>query len=243
MLLRTSTTVEKLKTAEKPIITHAKRLIIEKMDGYSQASVLNPWQGAIDIAQKWYLIPEGDIIPSFIDTSEVIHVPIKKIICMSTTHLSMISALDEEGSVVGFSGTRFIYARDLVQKISKGEIREIGYEDNLNKELILKLGPDLVMVYGIGSESAGYIGKLKEMGVKVLYNADYLETDPLGKTEWIKLMGALFSKERMADSIFNAVENEYNKLKSYIKAKAVERPRVLLGLPFKDTWYKYYLAD
>ena len=234
---KTTTTIEKPKTAEKPIISYAKRLKIEKMDGYSQVSVLNPWQGAIDIAQKWYLIPEGEIIPSFIDSSEVIHVPIKKIICMSTTHLSMISALDEEVSVVGFSGTRFIYAKDLVQNVNKGEIREIGYEDNLNKELILKLDPDLVMVYGIGSESAGYIGKLKEMGVKVVYNADYLETDPLGKAEWIKLMGALFSRERMADSIFNAVENEYNKLKSYIKANAMEKPRVLLGLPFKDTWY------
>ena len=78
---------------------------------------------------------------------------------------------------------------------NKGDIQEIGYDDNLNKEMILKLDPDLVMVYGIGSESAGYIAKLKEMGVKVVYNADYLETDPLGKAEWIKLMGALYSRE------------------------------------------------
>ena len=89
----------------------------KRSNGYSQVSVLNPWQGARNIAQKWYLIPEGGIIPSFIDTSEVIRVPIKKIICMSTTHLSMISALDKESSVVGFSGTRFIYAMDLIQNV------------------------------------------------------------------------------------------------------------------------------
>jgi iron complex transport system substrate-binding protein len=234
---KTTSTVEKPETAERPIISYAKRLIIEKTEGYSQVSVLNPWQGARDIAQKWYLIPGGENIPSFIDTSEVIQVPVKKIICMSTTHLSMIYALGEESSVVGFSGTRFIYAGDLVQNVRKGDIREIGYEDNLNKELILKLDPDLVMVYGIGSESAGYIGKLKEMGVKVIYNADYLETDPLGKAEWIKLMGALYSREEMADSIFKTIENEYIRLKSYIKTKTIERPSVMLGLPFKDTWY------
>jgi iron complex transport system substrate-binding protein len=234
---KTTIIVEKTKTAEELIISYAKRLRIEKADGYSQVSVLNPWQGAREIAQKWYLIPEGKITPSFIDSSEVIHVPIKKIICMSTTHLSMISALNEENSVVGFSGTRFIYTGDIVQNVINGDIREIGYEDNLNKELILKLDPDLVMVYGIGSESAGYIGKLKEMGIRVIYNADYLETDPLGKAEWIKLMGALYSKEEMADSIFKTIENEYNNLKSYIKVNAVGRPRVLLGLPFKDTWY------
>ena len=58
------------------------------------------------------------------------------------------------------------------------------------------------MMYGIGSESAGYVGKIKELGVKVIFNADYLETDPLGKAEWIKLFGALYCKEKMADSIF-----------------------------------------
>jgi len=138
---------------------------------------------------------------------------------------------------VGFSGTRFIFNDTLVQCVRRGEIREVGYEDNLNKELIVKLDPDLVMVYGIGSESSGYIGKLREMGVRVVYNADYLENNPLGKAEWIRFMGALFCKEELADSIFAGIEKEYNKLKSYISANIVERPKVLLGLPFRDTWY------
>jgi iron complex transport system substrate-binding protein len=207
------------------------------MDGYSQVSVSDPWQGASNIVQKWYLIPGGGVPPSFIDTTQVIEVPVKKIICMSTTHLAMISALNETRSVAGFSGIRFLFSDDLLQNVDKGNIREIGYEDNLNKELILKLDPDLVMVYGIANESAGYIGKLKELGIKILYNADYLETDPLGKAEWIKLIGALYSKERMADSIFRTIEIEYNRIKSYVKENARERPKVLLGLPFKDTWF------
>jgi iron complex transport system substrate-binding protein len=233
----TTKTANDPKITEKPILSYAKRLKIEYIDGYSQVSVLNPWQGASNIAQTWYLISEGDKTPSFIDTSSVIKVPVKKIICMSTTHLSMISALDKECSVVGFSGTRFIYDPELLRYVSIGGIHEIGFDDNLNKEMILKLDPDIVMVYGIGSESAGYIAKLKEMGVKVMYNADYLETDPLGKAEWIKLMGALYSREKMADSIFRIIENEYNNLKSFISSNVSERPSVMLGLPFKDTWY------
>jgi len=226
-----------LKTAETPIVSYAKRLKIENSDGYSHIFVLNPWQGLRDLAQEWYLIRSDEEIPSFIDTLKVIRVPVKKVVCMSTTHIAMISALGEAGSVVGFSGTRFIFSDTLVQCVRRGEIREVGYEDNLNKELIVKLDPDLVMVYGIGSESSGYIGKLREMGVKVVYNADYLENNPLGKAEWIRFMGALFCKEELADSIFAGIEKEYNKLKSYISATIVERPKVLLGLPFRDTWY------
>jgi len=226
-----------LKTAETPIVSYAKRLKIENSDGYSHIFVLNPWQGLRDLAQEWYLIRSDEEIPSFIDTLKVIRVPVKKVVCMSTTHIAMISALGEAGSVVGFSGTRFIFSDTLVQCVRRGEIREVGYEDNLNKELIVKLDPDLVMVYGIGSESSGYIGKLREMGVKVVYNADYLENNPLGKAEWIRFMGALFCKEELADSIFAGIEKEYNKLKSYISATIVDRPKVLLGLPFRDTWY------
>jgi len=226
-----------LKTAETPIVSYAKRLKIENSDGYSHVFVLNPWQGVRDLAQEWYLIRSDEEIPSFIDTLKVIRVPVKKVVCMSTTHIAMISALGEAGSVVGFSGTRFIFNDTLVQCVRRGEIREVGYEDNLNKELIVKLDPDLVMVYGIGSESSGYIGKLREMGVRVVYNADYLENNPLGKAEWIRFMGALFCKEELADSIFAGIEKEYNKLKSYISANIVERPKVLLGLPFRDTWY------
>lgn len=222
---------------EKPTVSYAKRFSLEDFQGYSQLSVINPWQGASDIIQKWELVPRGAKLSSLKDTSAVIRVPVKKIVCMSTTHLAMISALDETGSVAGFSGTRFLYEQDFVRLVDEGKISEVGYEDNLNKELILKINPDLVMVYGIGSESAGYIGKLKELGIKVIFNADYLENDPLGKAEWIRMVGALYSKEEMADSIFRTIESKYNQLKIYIRENADERPKVLLGLPFKDTWF------
>jgi iron complex transport system substrate-binding protein len=115
---------------------------------------------------------------------------------MSTTHLAMISALGEAGTVTGFSGTGFIYGDDLRGLVEDGAIREIGYDDNLNKELIIKLHPDLIMVYGVGGESSGYVGKLKELGIKVVFNADYLEEDPLG-AEWIR-HGALIARNTTA---------------------------------------------
>jgi len=228
---------ESLKTTEKPAVSYAKRFKIEKYQGYSQLYLINPWQGASDIIQKWDLVPRGEKLPSLKDTSSIIRVPVRKIVCMSTTHFAMIAALNETGSVAGFSGTRFLFERNLLQLVEEEKISEVGYEDNLNKELILKINPDLIMVYGIGSESAGYIGKLKELGIKVIFNADYLENDPLGKAEWIKMIGALYSKEEMADSIFKTIESKYNQLKTYIRENADERPKVILGLPFKDTWF------
>jgi len=93
------------------------------------------------------------------------------------------------------------------------------------------------MMYGVGGESSGYSGKIEELGIKTMLNADFLENDPLGKAEWIKLFGALYCKEYEADSIYRSVSGSYNSIKDYILQETRRRPKVLAGLPFRDTWY------
>jgi iron complex transport system substrate-binding protein len=219
------------------LIIKAERLTIQKSESFTKVTIINPWQGANNVSQAYFLLQRGKAIPVGLDSSQVVFVPLRNIICMSTTHIAMISALGEGSTISGVSGTGYIYSDSLITNVEKGLIADVGYEVNLNNELILKISPDLVMMYGIGSESVSYVNKIEELGVKVLFNADYLETDPLGKAEWIKLFGALYCKESLADSIFNSETESYNKLKSYIKKNASYMPKVLLGLPYKDTWY------
>lgn len=221
----------------KKEISRAERFSLIRKNGYILLKIINPWQGAINVNREYYLVRRGSELPEGLDSSLRIYVPVKRIICMSTTHLAMISALGEETTISGMSGTGFIFENKLVQRVEKGLIGDVGYEANLNKELILKIAPDLIMIYGIGSESAGYVGKINELGVKVVFNADYLETDPLAKAEWIKLFGVLYCKENLADSIYNAEVESYNNLKSFISRNITFRPKVLLGLPYKDAWY------
>ena len=221
----------------KDEIVNARRFRIEQKDGWTEVGIINPWQGATNVTQIYYLVKRGSKLPSGLDSSEIIFVPLKKIVCMSTTYIAMICELGEEKSIIGVSGADFVYSPVLAKNVVNGSVPDVGYEANLNKELILKLSPDLIMIYRIGSESSGYVGKIKELGIKIIINADYLETDPLGRAEWVKLFGALYCKENLADSIYNSEVDKYNKLKSYIHERVKDEPKVLLGLPFKDTWY------
>jgi iron complex transport system substrate-binding protein len=229
--------IDRKSSLSNQIVSQAERFKLENKNGYTLLTIINPWQGAQSVKLIYNLVKRGSKVPAGMDSSSVIFVPINKIICMSTTHVAMISALGSENSISGVSGTKFLFSGTLTKKVKEGLIADVGYEANLNKELILKISPDLIMMYGIGSESAAYVGKIKELGVKVVFNADYLETDPLSKAEWIKMFGALFCKEKLADSIYNSEVETYNKLKSYISQNINSRPKVLLGLPYKDTWY------
>jgi iron complex transport system substrate-binding protein len=218
-------------------VIYAERFTLQKTDSCTILTINDPWQGAEGISNRYYLVKRDSGLKLKVDSSQLINVPVKRIICMSTTHLTMIKALDEINSIVGISGSGFIYDEDISERISKGLINDIGYEAGMNNELIIKISPDLLMMYGIGSESAGYVGKITELGIQVIFNADYLETDPLGKAEWIKLFGILYCKEEMADSIFSKIAESYEQVKSAVSTYADKRPVVLLGLPFRDTWY------
>ncbi len=219
------------------IVTIAERFSIEKTDSCTILTINDPWQGAAGIKHIYYLISRNSDITLGVNPSEVIYIPVQKIICMSTTHLAMVAALDERHAIAGVSGTGYIFDEKITAMIEAGLINDIGYESGLNNELIIKISPDLIILYGIGSESVGYISKLRELGTQAMFNADYLEEDPLGKAEWIKLFGALFCKAKMADSIFTSVITSYNQIKEYVKQTAGEIPDVLLGLPFRDAWY------
>jgi iron complex transport system substrate-binding protein len=215
----------------------AERFTLLKNDSCTVVTIINPWQGAEGINQTYYLVSRESNLALNVDPGSVIYVPVRRIICMSTTHLAMIAALGETDAIVGVSGSGYVYNKTISDRINEGYIKDVGYEAGMNSELIIKSAPDLVMIYGVGSESAGYAGKIKELGIKVMYNADYLETDPLGKAEWIKLFGALFCREHIADSIFSSVSESYQKVKSYVSSNSYSRPFVMLGLPFKDSWF------
>ena len=110
----------------QPVIiryTLAQRISIEKASDYTKVTIINPWQGAENVNMTYYLVRRGSDIPAGIDSSMVIFVPVKKIVCMSTTHVAMISALGEENSIAGMSGTGFIYSEYLNSRVEEGFIK------------------------------------------------------------------------------------------------------------------------
>lgn len=226
-----------LDSKENSIIKYAERLTIEENNGITIVSIKNPWQGSQNTEFRYVLLQKGQSVPDDLLHIEQIIVPVKSIVCMSATHLAMMAALQEEERIIGLSGKDLVFNKKILTLIDNNVIEDVGYESSLNNELLLKMKPDLMMMYGIGAESTGYTTKLSEAGIKIMYNADYLETDPLGKAEWIKLFGVLTGRKEEADRIFNDEVSKYDSIKSILSRTISYKPLVLLGLPYKDTWY------
>jgi iron complex transport system substrate-binding protein len=215
---------------------YASGFRIEEARDYSVLHVLNPWQGSRTVLFQYILTGEPSTLPDSLKHHNVIHIPVKRVICMSTTHVAMMDALGESGAIVGISGSDYITNPDLRARMELGEVRDVGADQTLNYELILSLRPDLVMAYGIGSEAGSMVKRLEGLGIPVVLNGDYLEDQPLGKTEWIRFVASFLGRQREADSIFRSVASAYAKYRELIPALD-DKPSVMTGLPWKDTWY------
>ncbi len=216
---------------------YSSRFMIEQYDGYSKLTVKNPWQGAKNTNYTYYIVRDESLLPADVPETNIINSPVKSIICTSTTHISMIDTLGGIELISAVSGSSYVYNRKMRERINDDKVFDIAYENGYNTELIYSIDPDVVLVYGVGSESVPVFSRLGSMGIPVLYIADYLEQHPLARAEWIKVYGELLGKRDLAEKIFRSVSDEYTNVAGTVDDKRRKPAKVMLGLPFKDSWF------
>ena len=155
---------------------------------------------------------------------------------MSSSHAAMLDAVGCNDRIVGLSGCQFIYNTTLCKRIENGEICEVGYDAAFDFEKISALKADIVLLYGIAGEAKSITDKLDELNIPYIYIGDYLEADPLGKAEWVVALASLCGVEEQGKTFFEEVEERYCALRN-TKHCSAYKPRVMLNLPYRDTWF------
>ncbi len=198
--------------------------------------VFDPWQSSKGVSFSYVLAKNKEFVPDSLAHLTFIQTPVSRVVTLSTTHVAMIDQLGQGASIKGVSGTGFIYNSSLRNRIEEGDIKEVGYDQGLNYEVIVGLQPDVLFMYGVDGSVMATSQKLAELSVPVVFCGDYLEPHPLGKAEWIRFLSLFYDLEEHANSFFSEIDSAYN---SYISlTKTIQsRPLVLTGLPWKDTWY------
>ena len=201
--------------------------------GESKLVDVIPYQAAI--TYQYLLVPLGGEVPQHLATTQVIFVPIKSIVCTSTSHIPLLDYINETKKLTGFPTTDYISSEKMRQRIDSGFVKDLGIDKGMDVEALYNLKPSLVMGYTIGKD-LGQLKKIQELGIPVVINAEYLEKHPLGRAEWIKFMALFFGKEKEADSVFTQIENEYlSTLKSAAGATSI--PTVMTGVLYGDGWF------
>lgn len=165
--------------------------------------------------------------------SNVIPVPCKRIICLSSTQLTYFFALGDVDDIVGINSSRHLSNPGMNELVETGIVKKVGKEGNFNTELIASLNPDVIFVSPF--KSGGY-EMLKSLGFPLVPMAAYEEEKPLGRAEWIKMIASFIGKQNEADSVFEAVAQRYESLKD-LAAKVDHRPTIFSGKMGSGSWY------
>jgi iron complex transport system substrate-binding protein len=219
---------------EKVPVRYASGFDIGYYKDYTLLTVRDPWQQADNVEFKYALVKDSiAVCPAGYESIEI---PVRRVVCMSTTHIGFISFMGEEESIAGISGKNYITDENINRRIESGEIKDVGFDESLKYELIVELNPDIVFLYGVTGAVASYINKLQELNIKTVMVGEYLEETALAKMEWVKFFSAFYGKEQKATGMFDSVARNYNRLMS-LAAEVPGRPKVMLGLPWHGTWY------
>ena len=212
---------------------YAKHIRVNNYDGYKLLTITGAYPGAPDY--NYVLKKSKNSLPDSLKSYQIIDIPLQNIVVTSTTHLTPLKILGLQDKLIGFPNTSYISNPVFRKLVKNGQIKELGSGRQINTEKLLMLHPDLLMQFSSGPVQNSDKTFIKN-GIPVLYNADWMEQNPLGRAEWLKVFGILFDKEKLADSIFSQIEVRYLKIKQQIDTIS-HKPLVFQGGSFGDKWF------
>lgn len=158
-----------------------------------------------------------------------------KIVALSSTHIGMLSKLNAVQSIVGISNINYVYSPTVIQREKEGKVIQLGEESNIPLEHLIQVNPNFIVYSGFG-KSFPHEQQLEQLHIQCVQNYDWEEAHPLGKAEWIKVIGALSGKYDEACAYFDALEAEYIALVNSQNVQQAHKT-ILSGNVWGDTWH------
>lgn len=216
---------------------------------YAEAIIANPWKAGT-MLHRYILIPkgeEGDKTVAMLAkrrstgarcTTDTVRTPLESNLVFTAPHCQLLTELGCQNAITGVCDKDYINIPDIKSRAQADAkvahpIMDCGSSMQPDIERIIALHPEALLISPF--ENSGGYGKLDKLRIPVIETADYMETSPLGRAEWIKLYGLLLGSSK-ADSLFSAIEKEYLQL----KAEAAKLPQGLSILTERKTgnvWY------
>lgn len=220
---------------------------------YTEAIVENPWKAG-SVLHRYILIPKGkkgdetvtnlairraDGSPKC--TTDTVRTPVDNSVVFTSPHCQLMYELGAKNAIRGVCDLGYINIPDIKKRASSvnasseklAPIVDCGSSMAPDIERIIALKPQALLISPF--ENCGGYGKLDKLHIPIIETADYMETSPLGRAEWMKFYGMLFGSDG-SDSLFSAIEKEYLSL----KAQAAEFPKglsILTERKMGNVWY------
>ena len=237
---------------------------------YAEVTIANPWKEGT-LLHRYILVPKGEEGNKTVArlamqrsagarcVTDTVRTPVENSAVFTSPHCQLLYELGCGQAIRGVCDLDYINIPDVKKRAasagnhgSSSSIVDCGSSMAPDIERIISLKPEAILISPF--ENSGGYGKLDKLHIPLIEVADYMETSPLGRAEWMKFYGMLFEKSdakdnkgvtaaniddissSKADSLFAKIETEYLNL----KAAAKKLPAGLSVLTERKTgsvWY------
>lgn len=172
---------------------------------------------------QFLVVPEGKKAPKGLKKDVVVlQQPLDHIYLAATASMCLFDKLDGLDNIK-YSGAQAEdwYIQNARTAMEQGRITYAGKYDQPDYEMLASGQCDLAIENTMINHAPDVKKKLEEFNIPVFTDQASLEKEPLGRTEWIKVYGAMLNKEDQADKIFNDQAKKVNSIKKRDTGKTV----------------------
>lgn len=218
------------------VMRHAAHLTMVEHEGYTRVVIRNPWD-TLKTLQTYLLVPDSlTTLPAGLPQGTVVRVPLSRTVVYTAVHCALLQELGRIESVIGVCDTQYMFCPAIKERCRAGVVANLGSGMSPNVERLIELSPDALLLSPF--ENNGGYGRVDRLGVPIVECADYMETSPLGRAEWVRFYGRLFGCAAQADSLFMAVEQSYQTWRQRA-LNCPERPTLFVDLPMTPSaWHQ-----
>lgn len=178
-------------------------------DGYKVVSVSD--------GRQYLVVPEGKDAPEELDEDiSVLYAPLNRAYLAATSAMSLILAIGAEGNIrMTGTDTGGWHISGVKELIESGQILYAGKYSEPDYEMLIDEDCNLAIESTMILHSPKVQEMIEKMDIPVFIDRSSYEGHPLGRTEWIKVYGALFDKEEEAKTVFASKSQIIEDLKDF----------------------------
>lgn len=191
-------------------LTYAKEFdVFYYKDGYKLIDVHE--------GRQYLIVPEGKDAPEGLDSDiVVINQPVQNIYMAATAIMSLFDALDAVDTVK-FSGLEASgwYVDSAKEAMESGNMTFAGKYSEPDYEKIVDGNCGLAIESTMILHTPKVQEMIEDLDIPVFVDYSSYESHPLGRTEWIKVYGAMLNKEEEAEAFFEDQAKVIEDLKDF----------------------------
>ncbi len=221
---------------EKTQVEFSDNFDVAYFGHYRLVTVAQPYPGGA--AATYVLVqcgtPEPDLDPELADAPRIT-IPVQSLFAGSTAQSPALAALGALYVVTGVAQADFFATPDMLAHIEAAGVVDYQSSGIIDIETVVAARPDVVMA---GGSAEAELGRIAAAGIPVVQYADWLDTSPLGRAEWVKFMSLFLNREAEANAVFADVAERYRAGAALIDDLPDDaKPAVLSGQAFDGIFY------